>query len=1182
MWSNILSIYGRARNVFGASVPGLLFAIFALVHVAIWWAGPKLEIDGEFPLASVMSRLLCSVIISLLALSLWGIYQWRKLKNVNAKQQHEQLLEQNPTQGFIERQEYELNKIVSRLKQSLNCRNYLYELPWYLVLGLENAGKTSLINRSGQSFVLSSVMRASGERSENPYSFDWWIGDNAVLIDPDGELLAQKSTQQGDTEGLERSLWLHFIQWIEKKRSRRPLNGVVIALDIAHIASSDATERRAYANLIRARLRELMESLSTRLPVYITLTKLDMLHGFEPFFREYSKEERDEVLGFTFSLDSVNEFDSWLQEFDAQYDTFLGRFNALVPATMMQCRTTDERAAVYSLGRQLAGLKRILLQFFHDSFSSDQFSTTALIRGVYFTSVFQQGVPVNAFVDAAAARYGMAQSINSAQKANNSTTFFTPNLFKKIIYPEAGLAGDNFRVAKQKRRLMLLSVVACSIAAAMIVPAWHSYYQSNIDSAQSVLNKVTQYEHQKSEFGSDPTGKNLIEPLNLVRSATLEFGVFREKPKYISDLGLYQGHVIGPKVEQTYLSLLAYRYLPSLMLGVAKDMAQAPQGSDEKLALLRILRMLTDASGRDDKIVQDYFARYWQTQFTGNRELQEQLMSHLSYALEHTDLQQARLHKVAEAEAVLVPFDGMIAAAQTELRQIPIEHRLFRSLEQNAAAELGAPLDLRMTVGPVFDLVYQIPDGNKQIEIDRLMTREGFERYFVPRAEEISKLALIDTWVLGLRENIDFSAADKRVLQDKVQNLYQQAYVSKWNHALADIRIQSFKDIDHAVLVLSQLVNTSQPMTRLLQTLSQHTLLFPSLPEEEVARAKLMQSAQYRVAADIADDFNKINGLLTQQGENPAYIDEVTLSIRNLHDYLKAIQISPEQGRAALDATKKRIELSDVDPIYALQRVADGLPAPLNQTVQQMADDAWRVMLIAANRHLEVMWYEDVYLEFEQKLAGRYPFNPRAKKDVPLEDFSNFFAPDGTLDKFYQDKMRIFLQDPEMMQVGDEDMQVNIRQDVLAKVAMGKKIQQAFFNKKGSLDIEFSVEPLELSADKRRSIFNVDGQYVEYSHGPRMQTGLVWPNTLRPTAASKVTLVPGQVNRSPRSLTAVGPWALFRLLDRGQVTGSTASSVDYEFKVDRGHMRYRLQAEKTINPFTSSLLAQFNVPQTLY
>ncbi len=277
------------------------------------------------------------------------------------------------------------------------------------------------------------------------------------------------------------------------------------------------------------------------------------------------------------------------------------------------------------------------LAFFKDALSSDRFSTSALVRGVYFASVYQQGVPTNAFDDAASRRYGLAHSINKAQSGKNSTMYFTKNLFNKVIYPEAGLASDNFRVAKQKRRIMFTSLLACSVASLVLLGSWHRYYDKNIDQSNAVLEKVSNYLAEFPAGSTYVTQEEILPPLNTIRDATLEFGFFRDKPRYISDLGLYQGHLIGPQVESTYLNLLEYKYLPSLMLDLIVDL-RSVSNDEDKLAVLRVYRMLTDKSGRYDEFVLDYFARKWQSDFPGNKEVQDKLLQHLQYALQHTDL----------------------------------------------------------------------------------------------------------------------------------------------------------------------------------------------------------------------------------------------------------------------------------------------------------------------------------------------------------------------------------------------------------------------------------------------------------------------------------------------------------------------------------------------------------------
>nr|WP_179946824.1 type VI secretion system membrane subunit TssM [Vibrio tritonius] len=1163
-----------------SALPILLFTTFILLNVAIWWAGPWLKIYGMKPLESIMARSIASALFTLGCFGLWGLWQARKLRSFQVQQQREEQLREDPIKVYEERQEAELNQVMVDMKQNLNKRNYLYALPWYLVMGLENAGKTSLINRSGQNFVFSSVRRASGKKSDNPYSFDWWIGDDSVLIDPDGELLTQGSREMDNDGEMERRLWQHFVNWLDRTRSRRPLNGIVLALDVSHLATASATERKAYASLLRARIREVMETLSTRLPVYIALTKLDLLYGFEPFFKHYSKSEREEVLGFTFSLESIEQLDHWLDEFSKDYGKFVSRINDILPEAVADTMPLDERNAIYSFTRQMAGLKDILLQFFEEALASDQFSTSALVRGAYFTSVYQQGVPTNAFDDAASRRYGLTHAVNRAQHAKNSTVYFTQKLFNNIIYPEAGLASDNFRVTRQKRRLMGLSVLSCAIVSVLLIGSWQRNYDANIHHSDAVLAKVNQY---KQEFPSNfkmASQQEVLEPLNKIREATLEFGFFREKPEYISDLGLYQGHTIGPRVEETYLNLLETRFLPLLMADVIVDLKHA-RTDEEKLAVLRVYRMMTDKSGRYKDYVMDYFAKHWQKEFSGEREIQDELQGHLDYAMRHTDLTADRKHGDKMAEKVMRPYDQTIAKVQQQLGSMPNEQRVYRNLKLSAQTVLGPAINLRSLIGPVFDVVFEervMNSGN--LYIPQMLTKQGFEDYFMPQSESVSELALIDSWVLGQTKSANFSEADKQALRDRIRQLYIGDYTNTWRNALNEIDVKYFSDINDAVTVLENITGNVEPLQRLLRTLDNNTEMFGEISDDDASK-ELVKSSKYKVAANIEAPFSELNDMLKPVGDKPAYFQEVLTSIEELKNYLKAIQDAPDVGTAALDATKARLKLVNADPIYTLKRIASGLPKPLDTMMTKLADESWYVVKQAAIKHLETRWHDDVYATFQEKLANRYPFNPASKKDVSLDDFESFFAPNGTLDSFYKNQLKMFIDENISVGNGEGDHSI-VRKDVLEEIKQAERIRQAFFNRKGVLDVSFSVEPLRLTGNKRRSVLNVDGQYLAYSHGPRENVELIWPNTLRDSAVSKVTLVPTKSNVSPRSIAIQGPWAFFRLLDEGDVISASSTTVDYKFTVDGGDMIYRINSEADANPFTERLFKSFNLSQTLY
>ncbi len=77
--------------------------------------------------------------------------------------------------------------------------------------------------------------------------------------------------------------WAGFLDLLKRHRGRRALNGVIVALSIDALSEGDEAIR-AHGREIRRRLAELNERLEIRLPVYLMLTKADLIRGFEPFF----------------------------------------------------------------------------------------------------------------------------------------------------------------------------------------------------------------------------------------------------------------------------------------------------------------------------------------------------------------------------------------------------------------------------------------------------------------------------------------------------------------------------------------------------------------------------------------------------------------------------------------------------------------------------------------------------------------------------------------------------------------------------------------------------------------------------------------------------------------------------------------------------------------------------------
>ncbi|WP_410481849.1 type VI secretion system membrane subunit TssM [Pseudomonas plecoglossicida] len=1164
----------------GLALPLLLGLGAVLMLVTIWWLGPQWAWREQQPLASVAHRSVASLVLVLVPLVCWLMLLRARFRQLQAEHRQDAAAAADPVLPIVHRQEQALNQGLARYLNNGGGRRALYRLPWYLVLGESHAGKSSLIDHTDQRFSLTRIDRvqARGRQvDELEYPVGWWISNDAVIIDPPGAFITQDGPADGALSSVPRGtqarLWSHLLSWLLHNRSQRGLNGLLLAVDLPALLHGTLEQRTALAHVLRTRLHEVSSQLGSRLPLYVVLTKFDLLDGFDQFYARLPASKREEMLGFTFKLDAVDTFDAWLDEFIDHYDRMVNEQYEQVLDQLHLLTDPFQRARLQSLHTQLTGLRPILLGFLRATLASDRFTTPALVRGVYWSSVMQQGEMRNAFIREAAQPYKTELPLSEGKVHGKAVVYFIQHVFRRIVHKEADLAGDNFRVARSKRQLLWVGSGVGVLAFAFAIASWQRYFDINGTQATSVLAKSREYSQHKVDQHLDPTGRNLLGPLDQIRDAVSVFGNYRAAWPSVADFGLYQGRIIGPLVDQAYLSLLSRRFLPALASGLIEAMNAVPPGSEQQMAALRVYRMIEDRQSRRPQWVEDWLARYWQQAFPGQGQLQRDLMQHLKYALAYADTDLPQYHQ-------------RVSEVQQALRKVPLAQRVYASLKQQAGDQLHVGLDIRNQVGPAFDVVYQPASGLGRVYRDTLLapllTAKGFKEYFEPQSRHITEMAMIDQWALGERAQLDYSEADRRALTQRIHQLYSADYIDSWRRALHAFAITDFQDLNHGVSVLEQMVGPAAPLHRLLETVRDNTAMQPvnaaaMVPDVRVALGDVVSEEQPQ-AMGIRRAFARLNALLEAKGEQPSYYEETLVAISAVYEYAKVVQDSPDPGKAALHAVLQRFALAGPDPIGTLQRVATGLPEPLNQQVRKLADQTAQVLNIEALRELERRWDADVYSFFQQRLAGRYPFVVRAP-DASLDDFEAFFGPSGRLQQFQKQYLQVFLRDNVEALHSDQHGGSLIRSDVIEQLAAADRIRETFFDERGNLSVYFSVEPLGLSANQRTSLLDLDGQLIAYTHGPRRIIGVLWPNTQGQQVRSNLTLL--RQNGNSSSLEYRGPWSMFRLLSRGSLNGRTATSVDLSFNTGDGVMRYRLNAEKAFNPITQQPFKGFQLPRGL-
>ena len=99
--------------------------------------------------------------------------------------------------------------------------------------------------------------------------------------------------------------WTEFLALLRKYRKRRPINGVILTISAQDLLTQGDAEREAHVDAARRRLNELNRELRIQLPVYVMVTKCDLVAGFTEYFDDLTQEGRAQVWGVTFPYEQT-------------------------------------------------------------------------------------------------------------------------------------------------------------------------------------------------------------------------------------------------------------------------------------------------------------------------------------------------------------------------------------------------------------------------------------------------------------------------------------------------------------------------------------------------------------------------------------------------------------------------------------------------------------------------------------------------------------------------------------------------------------------------------------------------------------------------------------------------------------------------------------------------------------
>lgn len=1152
------------------------------LSLVIWFLGPLLSWSDKAPLEPEGRRwALIALIFGLwIALRIVRIVQARR--NAAKVMQAMVAAAPAPDAATVATRE-ELATLKQRMDEALALlkkaklggdeARSLYELPWYVIIGPPGSGKTTALVNSGLNFPLAASMGSGAIRGVGgTRNCDWWFTDEAVLLDTAGRYTTQDSHAQVD-----KSAWLGFLELLKTQRSRRPIDGAFIAISLSDLLLGSEAERQAHAKAIRARVQELYSELGVRFPVYVMLTKLDLVPGFMEFYDTLGKEERAQVWGMTFPLDDGKSEQGPLAQFVAEFESLETRLNERLIERLQQERDPARRDLVYGFPQQFAAVKDVVGGFLDGVFRPNPFEQRVLLRGVYLTSGTQEGSPIDRLIGSMAQGMGLDRQ-RLARQSSSGRSYFIERLFRDVAFGERGLVGANPKVEARRKWLTRGALAATVLVVAVVSTLWLISYQANKTFIGTVDGRVTSLNTQIQAVS--PAQRELLAVLPVLDATR---ALASDAPDWAEGLGLFQGDMLDSQAQSVYRKLLIAVFQPRLLSRMEEQLREGGS-NDFMYEGLKAYLMMASPEHAEPDFIKAWIALDWEQNLPRDLSAPQRqaLAEHLS-ALFERQPPMSRLD------------DGLIQDVRRQLQQISLAQRVYSRVKRSPVPK-GLP-DFRLSdaAGRDAALVFTRKSGKPLTEpLDAFFTYRGYREVFLTATLSQAGTLAEEQWVLGRSVGTPEEAAS---LAADVRRLYFDEYLNQWDALLNDVDFVPVTSVAQASDMLRVLSGPTSPLKKLLEAVAKETDL---QRQERLAADKLKQAdgtvdklkerlgtlvGQDRGSTAQADEpsdpvsakFAELTGLVTKEGDAPAPIDALLADLNALYIQINALVAA--SGDALLGGAKDQAQAA----AQTVSRGAERQPPLVQNLVKSVVSSTTATMMGGIRSQLNAAWTSEVVNVYRQSLAGRYPLTPGSNRDATLEDFGRFFGVGGVMDSYFRKYLQPYADTSATTwrwQPGAAE-KLGISANVLTVFQKSAAIRDAFFRAGGTQPaVRFELKPVAMDAAITQFLLDLDGQQLSYDHGPSRPVAMQWPS---PNAVGVVRLsvTPPPVS-GQSGLTLDGPWAWFRLLEQSELSQAGAPDrFTLRLRVGGASIACELRASSAFNPFKSRVLQGFYLPDRL-
>jgi type VI secretion system protein ImpL len=870
-----------------------------------------------------------------------------------------------------------------RLSSSLGSDARPEKLPLVLFMGPTGSTKTTAVVRSGLDPELLAGEVYRGDAILPTPAVNVWYAQGSILVEAGGQVL------EDDTR------WERLVRRIQPARLAAALwrggqapRAAVVCIGCDELVKPGASAAlEAMARTLRTRLATVSERLGIRLPVYVLFTKADRIPHFADYVRSFSSDEAQEILGATLPAADPSATGSYSERESRRVDAaFQGLFHSLAQKRLdVLTREGAEQvqAGAYEFPREVRKLSDRVNRFLVELCKPRQLGVSPYLRGFYFTGVR------SVIVDDAVAEAPAHDPLNSARGVEATSVFnvqrmmrsgppapptshvgrkvpewvFLPRLMRDVVLADGSAlrgTGGGTRV-HLLRRSLTAAVIVLGLGLSM---GFTVSYANNRSLQKETLEAARTMAATPTAGAVTPSVEELRRLDALREQLDMLARYERERRPWRLRWGLYTGHRIAPSVRDLYFQRFERVLWAPTRAGLLSSLTSlpaTPTPTSDYGSNYDALKAHLITTRHPDQSTPGFLTPVLLAHWPGGRGLDAEREELVRRQFDFFGRELRHGHPLPGE-----PDAAAVARARAFLAEFADEEQVYNSLVARVS-EGADPVEFHRLV-PRSDAVLQ----NAHV-VPGAFTRDGW-RLVHERLADAETLVAGEQWVVGDQAT---AGIDHQALATELRRRYLADYVRHWQEFLGAGTVQRFSGADDAARKLDRLSDAESPLLQLLALASRHTAV-------DSAVAVAFQPLHEVVPPD-ADRFIG--------GANESYMAallELQLSFDQLRSAAGPARAAAEAQAAgnAESANRALRQLAQSFSVEGAARATGEAVRRLLETPVSQSEGLLRGMPVA-----ELNQGGRAFCADYNRLAAKYPFNPRATTEAELDEVAAMFEP---------------------------------------------------------------------------------------------------------------------------------------------------------------------------------------------